>query len=105
MPLMEAAGTSGNTATAHSGRTRSGRTSAYAEPRCACARCANLRCGRRYRERCSEDGESEAAWHLLLRFRFRGQTEIDAAIVVLSRGGSQVKLCEQDLVMASRRQV
>jgi len=102
---MEATGTSNNIAATHSGRTNSGRTGAYTEPGCACARSANLGRGWRYRERSNENGESEPAWHLLFRFRFRRQPEINAAIVVLFCGGSQVKSASRscDAVPASSR--
>ena len=56
-------------------------------------------------ERGGEEGESEPAGHLFFRFWFRGETEINAAIVVLLRGRSQVELVEWDFVMAPRRQV
>src|SRR5579862_3175164 len=87
----------------HAARTRSG-ANANAEAGCP-ASGAILRRGCGDRKRSDEDSESEPAWHLVFHFWFGRQPEIDAAIVVLLRGGSQIQFSKRNFVMTPRRQV
>ena len=101
---MEARGTTGEAATARSNRTSS-RPRADTESGCTQASGTNLRCRWRHRECRNENGENNPVQHLLVRFNFGRQPEINAAIVVFLRRRGQVQFGERNFMMTTWRQV